>query len=104
MGGRMKIKDILEIESIIDKRAIPSDILEFLDQTYYSKSKDEHIRFKDMHITHFLRVFINKDYLEDLLKDEEALERQIKFNELRCELKQIEQKIKAGYGDNNEIT
>ena len=62
----MKIKDILKIESIIDKRATPSDVLEFLDQTYYSKTKDEHIKYGDMHIAHFLRVFINKDYLEDM--------------------------------------
>jgi len=71
----MKIKDILEIESIIDKRAIPSDILEFLDQTYYSKSKDEHIYYGNMHIVHFLRVFLNKDYLEDMVKTDAQLER-----------------------------
>ena len=67
----MKIKDILEIESIIDKRAIPSDILEFLDQTYYSKSKDEHIKYGDMHIAQFVRVYFNKDYLalfNDIIK------------------------------------
>ena len=57
----MKIKDILKIESIIDKRETPSDILEFLDQTYYSKSKDEHIKYDDIHITHFIRIFINKN-------------------------------------------
>ena len=62
----MKIKDILKIESIIDKRATPSDVLEHLDTHYYSKSKDEHIKYGDMHIAHFLRVFINKDYLEDM--------------------------------------
>ena len=66
----MKIKDILKIESIIDKRATPSDVLEFLDQTYYSKSKDEHIKYGDMHIAHFLRVFINKNgnYSDDIFK------------------------------------
>jgi len=57
----MKIKDILKIESIIDKRAIPSDVLEFLDQNYYSESKEDHIRFGDIHITHFIRIFINKN-------------------------------------------
>ena len=56
----MKIKDILKIESIIDKRAVPSDVLEFLDQIYYSESKDEHIKFGDIHIAHFIRIFINK--------------------------------------------
>ena len=66
----MKIKDILKIESIIDKRAIPSDILEFLDQNYYSESKEDHIRFGDIHITHFIRIFINKngDDSDDIFK------------------------------------
>ena len=48
----MLIKDILKIQSIIDKRAVPSDILEFLDQTHFSKSKDvissRLIMFSDM--------------------------------------------------------
>ena len=56
----MIIKDILKIESIIDKRATAGDVLEFLDQTYYSESKDEHIKFGDIHIAHFIRIFINK--------------------------------------------
>ena len=56
----MIIKDILKIESIIDKRATAGDVLEFLDQTNYSESKDEHIKFGDIHIAHFIRIFINK--------------------------------------------
>ena len=56
----MIIKDILKIESIIDKRATAGDVLEFLDQTYYSESKDEHIKLGDIHIAHFIRIFINK--------------------------------------------
>ena len=66
----MKIKDILKIQSIIDQRAIPSDILEFLDQTYYSESKEDHIKLGDMHIIHFIRMFINKNenYSDDIFK------------------------------------
>ena len=67
----MKIKDILKIESFIDKRATPSDVLEHLDTHYYSKSKDEHIKYVDMHIAHFVRVYFNKDYLalfNDIIK------------------------------------
>ena len=66
----MLIKDILKIQSIIDKRAVPSDVLEFLDQNYYSESKEDHIRFGDMHITHFIRIFINKngDDSDDIFK------------------------------------
>jgi len=57
----MKIKDILKIQSIIDQKAIPSDVLEFLDQNYYSESKEDHIKYRDIHITHFIRIFINKN-------------------------------------------
>ena len=55
----MKLDVIFKVQSIIDERAIPSDILELLDDTYYSKSKDRDIRLGDMDITHFLRVYNN---------------------------------------------
>lgn len=67
----MKIKDILKIESIIDQRATPSDVLEFLDSTYYSKSKDKYIKYGDMHIAHFIRVFINRDNVVDMVRNDE---------------------------------
>ena len=53
----MKLDVIFKVQSIIDERAIPVDILEFLDTTYYSKSKDRDIRLGDMDITHFVRVY-----------------------------------------------
>ena len=53
----MKLDVIFKVQSIIDERAIPSDILELLDDTYYSKSKDRDIRLGDMDITHFVRVY-----------------------------------------------
>ena len=57
----MKLDVIFKVQSIIDERAIPSDILELLDDTYYSKSKAKEIRLGDMDITHFVRVYNNKD-------------------------------------------
>ena len=57
----MKLDVIFKVQSIIDERAIPVDILELLDTTYYSKSKDKEIRLGDMDITHFVRVYNNKD-------------------------------------------
>ena len=39
----MTLDQIVKIQSIIDKRAIRSDTLEFLDKKRYSKSKDEWI-------------------------------------------------------------
>ena len=55
----MKLKDILKIESIVEGRATPYDILES-GYTYYSKSKDEYIDLLDLHITHFIRIFLKQ--------------------------------------------
>tara|TARA_A100001011_G_C13875075_1_gene660646 strand:+ start:109 stop:387 length:279 start_codon:yes stop_codon:yes gene_type:complete len=54
----MKLKDILQIQSIIEKRATPYDILEN-NFTHYSKSKDEYIELLDLHLIHFIRIFLN---------------------------------------------
>ena len=62
----MTLDQFVNIQSIIDKRAIRSDTLEFLNKKRFSKSKQEWIRFGDMHIDHFIRV-VDKDLvnLED---------------------------------------
>jgi hypothetical protein len=66
----MTLDQIIKIQSIIDKRAIRSDTLELLDQKRYSNSKECMIRYGDMHIDHFLRVFNTLDehavYIETL--------------------------------------
>lgn len=54
----MTLGDIFKIQSIIDKRATPHDIEEFLEQEYFSNSKSQYIKYKDIHITHFIRIFI----------------------------------------------
>jgi len=53
----MKIKQLLEIQSFLEKRAVPSDLESLLNLTYYSKSKMQIINIGDMHLTHFVRVF-----------------------------------------------
>ena len=58
----MTLDQIVKIQSIIDKRAIRCDTLEFLNQERYSHSKKENIRFGDMHIDHFLTVVSNLEY------------------------------------------
>ena len=55
----MKLKDILQIQSIVENRATPYDLLES-GYTYYSKSKDEYIDLLDLHITHFIRIFLKQ--------------------------------------------
>ena len=56
----MTLDETFKIESILDKRKTGYDILEFLDTKYFSKSKQKYIRYGDMHLQHFIRVFQNK--------------------------------------------
>jgi len=58
----MKLKDLLEIQKIVEDRAIPYDVLEF-DSKHYSKSKDMTVDILDLHLTHAIRILNN--YLED---------------------------------------
>ena len=55
----MKLKDILAIQSVVEGRLNTIDILES-GYTYYSKSKDEYIDLLDLHITHFIRIFLKQ--------------------------------------------
>ena len=54
----MKLKELLEIQQIVEKRAIPSDVLEF-DSTHYSQSKDMTVDILDLHLTHAIRILNN---------------------------------------------
>ena len=78
----MKLDVIFKVQSIIDNRATPSDILEILDNEYFSKSKGVHIRLGDMDITHFLRVYNKSD--EDLFD---------KIHDVKKKLAEIENQL-----------
>ena len=78
----MKLDVIFKVQSIIDERAIPVDILELLDTTYYSKSKGVHMRLGDMDITHFVRVYNKSD--EDLFD---------KLHDVKKKLAEIENQL-----------
>ena len=54
----MILKDLLHLQQIVEKRAIPSDVLEF-DSTHYSKSKDMTVDILDLHLTHAIRILNN---------------------------------------------
>jgi len=56
---KMTLDQIIKIQAIIDKRSVRSDTLELLNEKRYSKSKECMIRYGDMHIDHFIRVFVN---------------------------------------------
>ena len=71
----MKLKDILKIQSIVESRATPYDILES-GFTHYSKSKDEYIDLLDLDLIHFIRIHlklveefnksVNKERIEEM--------------------------------------
>ena len=68
----MKLKDLLNIQQIVEKRAIPSDVLEF-NSTHYSQSKDMTVDILDLHLTHAIRILNN--YLEDTLYPMDVFDR-----------------------------
>ena len=82
----MKLDVIFKVQSIIDERAIPVDILQLLDTTYYSKSKDRDIRLGDMDITHFVRVYSN-------IKDTDNVSIADKLDKVRLQLTDIENQL-----------
>ena len=69
---------ILEIQT---GRKNPSDIMEFLEEQYFSKSKATHVKYKDMDITHLIRVMLNAS--EDVDNNrEEVIRLREKLNKL----------------------
>ena len=89
----MKLKDILEIQSTIDKRATPYDLLEN-GYTYYSKSKDEYIDLLDLHITHFIRIFLKQVEENNKSIDKERIdEMQHTLNQMYEDLQTLKKDI-----------
>jgi hypothetical protein len=64
----MTLDQILKLQSIIDKRAIRCDTLRFLDEKRFSESKQSMIRYGDMHIDHFLKVFVKSEVGSEIFK------------------------------------
>ena len=52
----MKVKDLLEIQAIVEKRKTPCDMNGDLHK-HYSKSKDEEMDILDMHLVHLVRSY-----------------------------------------------
>ncbi len=74
---------ILEIQT---GRKNPCDIMEFLEEEYYSNSKEKYIKYKDMDITHLIRVMLNAsdDVVNHIYKNDTLIE----------EVKRLQDKIK----------
>lgn len=67
---------ILEIQT---GRKNPSDIMEFLEEQYFSKSKETYVKYKDMDITHLIRVMLNaSEDVEEIREENERLRLVIK--------------------------
>ena len=60
----MKVKELLELQSIITKRATPSDINKADISEHYSTSKDEYINILDMDLIHLIRSY--SKYIEPM--------------------------------------
>ena len=86
----MTLDQIVNLQSIVDKRAIRCDTLEFLNQKRFSSSKQCMIRYGDMHIDHFLKVCAN--IMPDNNEDKE------KFNEM---LEKVKKKILQEFSHGN---
>ena len=68
------LKQLVQIQSAIDNRAIAKDTTATLENNYYySKSKGINIKFGDMHIDHFLRS-LKLDKVEKSLNDIQTVE------------------------------
>ena len=53
----MKVKELLEYQSFVTKRATPSDMFEGDLNQHYSESKGEHIDLVDMDLVHLIRSY-----------------------------------------------
>ena len=53
----MKVQELLELQSVITKRVIPSDMNKDKVSDHYSTSDDEYINILDMDLIHLIRSY-----------------------------------------------
>jgi hypothetical protein len=97
----MTLDQIVKLQSIVDKRAIASDTLEFLNEQRFSESKQCMIRYGDMHIDHFLRVFSSGKFRSIFKLDDNGMvnvKTEISAEEMFNDFKQ---KIVKEFGNGN---
>ena len=88
----MKLDELLSIQATIEKRAVPIDILEE-EYTYYSKSKDEYINLLDLHLIHFIRIFLK------LVEENKNSMKKERLEEIQYSLNQIQQDVRELFDD-----
>ena len=79
----MKLKEIFNLmeQSYVHGRKTPCDIVDFMDDEYFSVSKDVDIKYADMDITHYIRSQLknsNESYLSSELEKAEKENRKLK--------------------------
>ena len=85
----MKIDDLLTIQAVVEKRAVPIDILEN-EYEYYSKSKDENIKLLDLHLIHFIRIFLKQvEEYDNGTKRERLEEIQYSLNQILEDVREL---------------
>ena len=96
----MKIYKLLAIQSIIEDRRIPSDMvniteefekpsIKFDEHWYYSASKDEFINIMDMDLTHLIRAFVRLNENREQVTEAELSTRDKLINDLKEVLKDL---------------
>ena len=58
--NQYSLENYFKMLKIKTGRENPCDIMQFLEDEYYSHSKSTNIKYKDMDITHLIRVLKNK--------------------------------------------
>jgi len=53
----MKVKDLLDVQEVLEKRKTPCDMHNEELNQHYSTSKDEHINILDMDLIHLIRSY-----------------------------------------------
>jgi|TARA_R100001377_G_C3134583_1_gene90530 predicted RNase H-like nuclease (RuvC/YqgF family) len=80
------LENYFKMLTIQTGRKNPCDIMEFLEEEYYSQSKKENVKYKDMDITHLIRVMLNasEDVESHIYKNDSLID----------EVKRLQDKIK----------
>jgi acyl carrier protein phosphodiesterase len=78
--NKYSLKKYLEHLKIDIDRKLPCDVVEFSNQEYYSTSKKQYLKYKDMDLIHVLRSLLkDRKYLE--IREELLMNRNLKLQD-----------------------
>ena len=78
--NKYSLKKYLEHLKIDIDRKLPCDVVEFSNQEYYSTSKKQYLKYKDMDLIHVLRSLLkDRKYLE--IREELLINRNFKLQD-----------------------